>query len=162
MALRNDQNDAKSIFSQLKPHGAQELHRRALLPRWIRFFSWLFLILPVGIPITFAIATLRGAPFTFGLFGLTYTGSILGPQPLAMMGLIMASSAAAYGLLWGRDWGVTAGLAIGVVGLIAALGSIFAYSGSRFPFELLFQIPFILKLWDIRGDWASKPQSLAV
>ncbi len=148
--------DVRFILGQLRPRGPLAQRRRALLPAWIRFFSWLFLLGTLGGPIWVLNGLLFHAPVNLLLFGFHYAGYGFdaGGFLLAIMFLFMGT--AAYGLPWGRSWGLFLGLMAGVGGLFLALSSLFLADtpGLHIPLEPFFQVPFIVALWRRRAAWA--------
>jgi hypothetical protein len=77
---------------------------------------------------------------------------------LALLGVV------AFGLLWGRPWGLRAGLAAGYLGLSAVvLSTYLAWSSGRFSLRLepLFQAPFLVALERRRKAWDNTPEQTA-
>jgi len=128
--------------------------RKQLLPRWIRFFGWIFLFF-LASPIAFIVGIFVG-DMHYRLFGVSYYGPILHPLPIAIVILMTLHGIAAYGLLWGRRWGVDVGIACGLIGAVGSVLSMviaFAQGGFRFEFSLIAQSIFLMALVDIRKEW---------
>lgn len=147
------------------PLTATEEFRKRLLPKWIRFFTWLFLIAGAVTPLLLVIGIFYRKPMQFGLFGWEHYGSPYDLYSLLVMAYFVCSGFAAFGLLWGKRWGWAAGMTVGLVGLALALGSMFAHTpvvasqdeyGINFRLEPFFQIPFIFILWRRRLSWLSE------
>jgi hypothetical protein len=144
---------------------AEEQFRKALLPKWIRFFCWLFLIAGTICPALLIVGIFYSKPMSFGLFGWEHIGSPYDIYSLLVEAYFICSGIAAYGLLWGKQWGRLAGLAVGIVGLVVALSSFIVHPlavatgdgeySLNLRLEPLFQIPYIFSLWRIRKLWES-------
>lgn len=133
------------------------LNRRLLLPTWIRFFSWLFLLL-LAVPVVVLVGVfVMPDSFEAGVFGLSYVGSPLAPPALAIEAFLFFMGVAAYGLIRGRSWGLHAGLMAGVVGLGVAVFTMVASGFTTIQFEPLLQVPFIIALWRRRKAWPEGP-----
>src|SRR2546430_14195123 len=67
---------------------------------------------------------------------------------------IAGCGSTAYGLLWGRSWGLFAGALTGWGGLALSVASIFVNTpGLHLPLEPLLLIPFLFKLSSLRKDF---------
>src|SRR5262249_45567057 len=144
------------------PLAPQEAFRKSLLPKWVKFFAWLFLIAGSATPAVLLAGLFYTGPMHFGLFGWEHNGSQYDPQSLLVLVYFAASAVAAFGLRGGRRWGWVAGLAVGSIGLALSLGGMFLKSiivnnkdeyGIYVRLEPLFQIPFLWVLWRIRESW---------
>jgi len=142
----------------------QEGFRKALLPKWVRFFAWLFLVMGSAMPALLVSGIFYPSPMQFSLFGWEHSGSPYDTYSLLVVAYFAASGAAAFGMLWGRRWGWAAGFIVGFIGLLLSLGSMFirplmledkdTYT-VYIRLEPLFQIPFLYVLWRIRQSWSS-------
>jgi len=142
----------------------QEQVRKGLLPKWVRFFAWIFLVMGSAMPALLVSGTFYPSPMQFSLFGWEHSGSPYDAYSLLVVAYFIASGVAAFGMLWGRRWGWAAGFSVGSVGLLLALGSMFirplllenddAYT-VYIRLEPLFQIAFLYALWRIRKSWSS-------
>lgn len=133
------------------------ISRRALLPFWIKFFCWLFMLLGVG-----AVGC-----FIMGLFGVSADLALYGfetNRPLSLSGqfiiiLAVFKGFTAYSLWFEKDNAVLLGKIDATIGivvcLIAMMGFPFLqdYSHSDLRIELLFLIPFYVKLNKITAKW---------
>jgi hypothetical protein len=130
------------------------------LPAWIRFFSWVFLIIGTSA----ALLSAAGAVFNFEgrliLFGIQYAGP-LRDWLAVTLGVTFAFLAyAAFALLWGRSEGRKVGLAAGYIGLcICGIAVFSALSEDRIyiPIEPFFQTPFIVVLHRLKARWEEEP-----
>jgi hypothetical protein len=130
--------------------------RYLLLPKWIRFFSWIFFV--AGFPVLPLVVVLWITNWraNFMLFGFNYFGTVKAVFPLVVSWVFIAFSFAAYTLLWGKREGRKSGLICGYFGLVAALLSIpfyLAHGAFHLPLEPLIQVPFIIKLHRLKGTW---------
>src|SRR2546426_7611787 len=66
--------DLRDILGPLGPKTDIGRSRRALLPGWMKFFSWLFLLVSAGVPLAVLTSIVTNAPISFTLFGLRYVG----------------------------------------------------------------------------------------
>lgn len=146
---------------------AEHRKRVALLPVWIRFFSWAFLV--------FGILGLAGPPLRLmdsagllpGLAGTDLTSvSIYGasvdkytPFPLYVLffGFDVFHGVTAYALLFGRRVGVAFALTCSAIAssmLFASFLDFVVFNGpARLPGELVFILPFAYKMLRIRAEW---------
>ncbi len=128
--------------------------RKKLLPKWIRFFCWIFIIL-LGAP-TILVVGLFVGDMHYNLFGVSYYGTALSPLPIVMMLVLMIHGAAAYGLLWGKRWAVDIGILCGVIGTMFSIaGMVTAHTRGQmhFEFSIIAQVLFLLILFHVRRKW---------
>jgi len=97
------------------------MKRKEVLPKWIRFFAWIHLLLLIT-PIIFAIGLIGEA--SFSMYGLSYSGSSL--QPVAIWISVMATLAGvvAYGILWGKSWAIKIGIPYGYLAITTCVAAI--------------------------------------
>jgi TPR repeat protein len=146
------------------PLAHQEGFRKGLLPKWVRFFAWLFLVIGSAMPALLVSGIIYPSPMQFSLFGWEHSGSPYDAYSLLVVAYFAASGVAAFGMLWGRRWGWAAAFIVGSIGLLLSLGSMFirplmqeddgAYT-VYIRLEPLLQIPFLYVLWRIRQSWLS-------
>lgn len=147
------------------PPSTPEMTRRALLPKWVVVFCWLFLVGILAPPAVLIAGIFYKLPMHIGVFGWTRLGSpyeLLSLMALAYWGLC---GVAAAGLLLGKRWAWNVAVVVGIVGLGLSVTSPFAAGGDtvHIPLELIVEIPFLLLLWRIRERWhaAVRPTALA-
>ena len=133
--------------------------RRDLLPKWIKFFTWLFMIFGAMASIGF-IAGILGANFSLSLFGFETT------EPLSLVGLgliflFVLKGIVAYSLWMEKDWAVQiaeidAYLSIAIC-ILSMIFFPFTETENGYSFklriELFLIIPYLLKLRKIKLDW---------
>lgn len=133
--------------------------RKSLLPKWIRFFCWIFLVF--GFFGTFI--SLLGSIFAVGgnmnLYGLYYSGSGLNIYALIFIIMFFVLGLSSYGLLWGKKWGINIGILQGVIGIIMPLITTiwsFKFGVFRAPLELILFIPWVIIMFKIKNQWLSQ------
>jgi hypothetical protein len=146
-------SDVQSIFDQLYPTSTIALRRRALLPWWIKAFSYLYIFISFSLPLATAVALARGTGFTLAFYGIHYsTDRVDALAALLLLGL-MGAGTAGYGLLWGKSWGIDIGLVTGGAGLVLSGWSVFLNEGFSLPLEPFLIVPFLIALWNRRDKW---------
>lgn len=138
-------------------------YRKKLIPKWIKFFGWLFLIMGAAVFIVPIFWTFSQQPMHFMLFGLEHYGSPFAPTALLISTLFLLNSVAAYGLLFAKDWGIKVCLAAGWVTLGICLSTmaygLIALNGLSIRLELVALIPYLVKLRKIAPRWMSVAES---
>ena len=133
--------------------------RKKLLPTWIKVFSWFFLGAG-GLAVLAIPASLMGFYASFGIFGFRFTGNIDLPG-MVCLSIFWAFGLVAYGLLWYKDWGVTAGLGLClaefILGMVSFIGAV-GQGSLSIPFEILMVIPFTYVMIKILDDWEAAKQ----
>lgn len=134
-------------------------YRKKLIPKWIKFFGWLFLIMGAAVFIVPIFWVFNKESMHFMLFGLEHYGSPFEPTALLISALLLFNSIAAYGLLFAKDWGVKVCMAagwvvLGICVLTMAYG-LFALNELYIRLELIVLIPYLLKLREIAPRWMS-------
>ena len=131
--------------------------RKKLVPLWIKIFGWLFIVMGISLPLLPIVTTFMHRPAAYMIFGLQYQGSPFHPMALFISAIILSLAVSAYGLLFGKPWGLNACLVTGYGGIAICLltmaYSIFALSTLTIRLELVLQIPYLLKLRRIRPFW---------
>ena len=137
------------IDDGLDPSRPRE-RRRKLLPWWIRFFCWVFMIFGV---LAFFCLLLGFTSFkpALGFYGFEST------EPFSAIGLAVIfvgilKGFAAYGLWFEKDYAVKIGKADAYIGILMCILAMTMPSltgvegGFTFRLELLLLIPFLIKL----------------
>lgn len=139
--------------------------RRDLLPLWIKFFVWLFLIFSLIVPFSLALGAI-GVTLELALYGLEtiYPFSIIG---LFIIFLFALKGVVGFGLWTEKKWAVRFAIVDGIIGIITCLcimfvlpritdlfvyGIYFEYSKS-YRLELLFLIAYLWKMVKIKKEW---------
>jgi hypothetical protein len=129
-------------------------NRKQLLPEWIRFFCWISLVLLLS-PISLIVGLFLGK-MQYYLFGIEYYGSPVHPLPIFIVLIMTLHGIAAYGLLWGKRWGVSLGITCSIIGaILSVVGMISAFKAGQTHFELsiILQVLFLIALYNIREKW---------
>jgi len=127
--------------------------RKSLLPKWIKFFGWLFIIISVLIPINIILTPFLDLEMSYEIFGLVYVGSGFDLMALVIQLLIIFTGFSAYSLLFGKEWGVNICLINGYLGLVLCITSMILSGFTMFRLEPIIQIPYLIKLHKIKKDW---------
>lgn len=138
-----------------------KLKRRAILPWWIKFFIWIFMLLG-------AIALIA---VPAGAAGMSYQASLYGMdayEPFSLLGIINIilfsfKGLAAYGLWTEKDWAVNLAIIDALAGIIICTFMMFglplltgdANFMQHLRIELALLVPFLLKLQKIRAQWSN-------
>lgn len=133
--------------------------RRALLPIWIKVFTWFFMIAGAFVPIDFIIG-LFGLNFQLALYGLE-TNNPLSALALFLIFLFLLKGYAAFSLWTEKDWAINFAIVDAVLGIAVCSAVMFVFpyfienSGFRFNFrlELVLLIPYLVKLQKIKPLW---------
>ena len=132
--------------------------RKSIVPGWIKFFGWLFMIMGVFAPLAFIVSLATGSESSFTLFGLESTGSSLSVASVLINGLLLILGVSAFGLLFGKSWGLKACLFSGYLGLVVVvISTVLQFSAGNLTIRLepLIQIPYLIKLHKMRAQWKS-------
>jgi hypothetical protein len=131
------------------------LKRAALIPTWIKVFSWIFLVLGAIAPLAF-IAGLLGFTFKTSLYGLESNAptSVLG---ICLIILFLVKGITAFGLLKEKDWAIKLGIADASTGIAICVGVMvyqaIYFSSISIRLELIALIPYFIKLKAIKNTW---------
>ncbi|WP_055436827.1 hypothetical protein [Lacinutrix algicola] len=135
------------------------LRRRGLLPWWIRFFSWFFMITG-GLAVFGLIAGFFNISFSISLYGLEETNphSLIG---LLIIILFIYKGVTSYGLLFEKDWAIIWAKIDAVFGIFFCVFSMFVLpflieeQGVVIRLEIALLIPYLLKVDKIKTAWHS-------
>lgn len=135
--------------------GAGVIYRRSLLPWWIRFFSWAFMIAGVLSIFTVAISSIMSSIPNVSLYGLD---AVL-PAPFGQLAstLFMALSGLTGFYLWQeKKQAIQLGKICAIVGVLISIATtIGSISSGNFMIrlEIIFLILFYRKLNQLEYDW---------
>lgn len=135
------------------------LTRNMLVPKWIKVFGWIFVVLAALMPILMIFAMATGQPTELSLFGLSYYGPPMSGWALLIAGLYVFLGVSAFGLLIGYDWGLDACIANGLVGAAVCIIVMVMSGFSNIRLELIIQLFYLHRLFAIRPRWRSAPAS---
>jgi hypothetical protein len=136
--------------------------RKTLLPWWMKFFSYIFLLTAAFAILLYPLMFLLGVNWGFSLYGLESadrTSYIM----FTVIALYLLKGAAAYGLLFEKDWAIEVAFADAGAGIIASL-FVIAYGyfvsgeySSPFRLELILLIVYLIKLLKMQKVWRKSP-----
>lgn len=129
--------------------------RKKLLPLWIKIFSWIFLVIGLLLPLIIFSGIVMHS-FAAAMYGLE-TENIYSFEALLLISIYAFKTFTAYGLLKYKDWAVKFGIIDAITGIAICTG-VMGYQivqDIKFDFrlELLFLIPYLIKLQKIKTNW---------
>lgn len=132
------------------------MKRKEILPKWIRFFAWIFLIFAL-VPLLFLVGLFVEGNYSLTVFGLNYEGTnTRHPAAFYIAGVLSMASAVSYGILWGKNWAITLGITYSYISLATIIYVVVA-SVSRgsiyIPLEPILMIPFLVILMKKKKEW---------
>lgn len=130
-----------------------EVRRWQQVPTWIRFFGWLFMLKGAFIALYFLWAVVTGHSLTYTVAGNTYEGGVFSLVPLLVFGMVWFGGVAAYGLLFGKRWGLPACFIYGYVELSHVIYNMVAGTRSLDILQLVILIIFLRTLHKLRHSW---------
>ncbi|QDP02424.1 hypothetical protein [Thalassotalea sp. PS06] len=135
-----------------------EQYRKNLIPKWIKVFGWLFIVMGVLVPLVgiFALVTQRVG--SFSLYGLEAVGAIYSSLALVVLALYVAHSICAYGLLFGKSWGINACIPLAYLSIAICIFTMFTGSETLIRLELAALIPYVMKLQKLKIQWQGTEQ----
>ncbi|MGA4606301.1 hypothetical protein [Pseudoalteromonas maricaloris] len=126
-------------------------YRKALVPTWIKVFGWIFIVMGALVPFFYLTSLFFGFSASYMMFGLEYEGPAFALMPLSISTIILINGICAYGLLFGKEWGLNACLVFGYIGLFITIATMFIGSGLVIRLEPIIQIPYLIKLHKIKA-----------
>jgi len=131
--------------------------RRDLLPLWIKFFTWIYLIFGVSGLILLVIGLFFNE-VNLSIYGIA-SDRIYSTYGILIIVLFIFNGIIAYGLWCEKDWGPK----LGIIGAIIGIGICsyimliipFLYGSRNFTIriELIILIPYLLKLQKLQKIW---------
>lgn len=113
----------------------------------------------VVVPFIPIVAAFFDQPATYEIFGLSYAGSPFHPMALLISAILISLGISAYGLLFGKPWGLKACLITGYGGVFLCLAtmtySIIALGTIFLRLEIVVLIPYLMKLHKIKPLWSA-------
>ena len=145
------------VVNEQDRNNDKSLARKALIPLWIKIFGWLFIVMGALVPFLFIGSLIFGFSASYTMFGLEYEGNAMALMPLVIAAVIFVNGLCAYGLLFGKDWGLNACIVFGYIGLALTVGTMvfeMIFSGSMMiRLEPIIQIPYLVKLHRLKAHW---------
>jgi len=154
----------ESIFDDIS--GSSPVRRKYLIPKWIRFFAWIFAVIcPLSTLAYLLNFILRDDHFTSSIYGLS-SANIVSLASVLGLAAFMIKGIAAIGLLTEKDWAVKTAIADSVLGIILCIFSMIVnpwvthtvqggYDKANLNLrpELLLLIPYLIIMINIKRDW---------
>lgn len=133
--------------------------RRDLLPWWIKFFCWLFMFFGF-LAVICLLAGFTNFKPALSFYGLETN------EPFSVIGLSvifigMLKGFAAFALWFEKDYAIKLAKADAILGTIICIvitfasGSLLNQPGFNFRLEILFLIPYLIKINNIEDEWDS-------
>lgn len=149
--------DSTILDEQPTENGADR--RRYLLPRWIRVFTWIFLIMGVLIPVIF-IHGLTGGEVSLAIYGLG-ARDVFSVLWFIIAALFLFKGVVAWGLWTEKTWAINLAIIDAVLGisiclsLMTILPFVIYRDGTLFQLrlELFVLIPYLLRLLKVKPEW---------
>ena len=129
--------------------------RKEILPKWIRLFSWFYLIY---VPILLLSDLIIENDYGYRAFGLVSNGSEFNLTVLLILSVLTLAVIVSYGILWGKSWAIKVGIIYSLIALIMSFSSIYLniVSGvTQYSLEPLLLLPFLIILIKKRKNWES-------
>ena len=131
--------------------------RKKILPIWIRFFSWIYLVFILA-PFTYLGVIIMDEDFRFRAFGFVYYGSEFNLIGLLIVLILAMASIVAYGILWGKDWAINVGILYSIIALLMSFSSIYLniINGvTKYNLEPFLLVPLLIILIKKKKTWES-------
>ena len=128
--------------------------RATLLPRWIKVFSWIFFVIGAISPLLLVFGLVTHS-MALALYGLE-ADTIYCITGVVVFTLFLFKGVVGYGLIRREDWAVKLAVADAAVGIaVCVFSTIMSVmsNDTEFRLELLFLIPYLLKMWRIGQEW---------
>ena len=151
------------IFADL--YDPYAVRRRNMIPSWIRFFCWLFAILcPLAI-VLIIIFSFTDVVNNISVYGLG-ASDLFSFSSFLVFIFLGTKGAAATGILLEKGWAIRLAIADGIMGAALSVYNMFfsswitntttaSFTMTNFHlrFELVFIIPYLVKMVKIRQQW---------
>jgi len=137
---------------KLSPEATQ---RKALLPKWVRFFCWIFFLFLIFSPFLL-LGLFINANVSLAIYGFSYYGQGFSLYALVLIILFAFLGLTGYSLLWGKKWGIYLGVIQGLIGsTVPVVTTILAFMQGGFgvPLEIILFIPWTIKMFKIKNSW---------
>lgn len=132
-----------------------EPNRTDLLPWWIRYCNWLFLLGIISVPAAMILSLLGNDTLQLAAFGLC-ARDFFTPTGLLLSGVILYNAFTAYALLTESDWAIDLGIVAAFINMALCFYTMSAEPGT-FRYELVASVFFLIKLLGIRTTWEHTP-----
>ena len=127
--------------------------RKQLVPIWIKVFGWFFMVVAALMAPYMIWSIIAGTDIEMELFGVSYAGPAANPYAFIVFALFAFLGFTAYGLLFGKDWGVTGCLVNGYLGLGICILTMILSGGTNIRAEPIVHFFYLRRLHKIRKPW---------
>lgn len=148
-APNSDLNTRLSIENIVK-------YRKQIVPMWMKIFGWLFIVAGTLVPVIGVFSAISGVEGEYSLYGLEVVGSVYSPAAMFILTLFLAHGICAYGLLFGKAWGMSACLILGYLSAAICVFTMLTGDGNNIRVELIILILYLVKLHKIRPAWSGE------
>ncbi|HET7117069.1 MAG TPA: hypothetical protein VFI29_11290 [Hanamia sp.] len=134
-----------------------KINRRQLLPWWMKFFCWLFMIFGVAAAGCLLLG-LFGIPENLALYGLE-SNQALSATGITIILVAIFKGIAAFSLWFEKDYAIILGTIDAIVGIImcvifmTVLPLAIQNFHATIRLELVLLIPYLIKLRNIQAKW---------
>lgn len=146
-----------TVVNELDTSNVKLQARKALIPLWIKIFGWLFIAMGALVPFVYIGSLTFGFSASYTMFGLGYEGNAAALMPFLISIIFLINGLCAFGLLFGKDWGLTACIVFGYIGLLLTIGTMLfeiIFNGSMMiRLDPIIQIPYLVKLHRLKVYW---------
>lgn len=152
----------QTVLNANKLKSLSTKRRRDLIPKWIKFFVFLFLFLGALGASMLVVRNLMGANTGEStIYGLE-SNVFFSPLGILIHAILIFKVVVSYGLWMEKDWAVKFGIIDAILGLIVcvtvmAILPLIASKGGKnelnLRFEILLLIPYLYQLLKIRREW---------
>ncbi len=158
-----NQDNQPSIFEDI--YDPLAVPRKYMIPKWIRFFCWVFAIFCSVDVLGWLVTLLFGLNPSFGSYSIQ-TSNLLSLLWVFSFLMICVKGATAIAILSEQDWAIKLAIAFGFVEIAMSVYQMItgpwvtktSFNGSTSTVvnlggELIFLIPFLIKMIRIRQQW---------
>jgi len=128
-----------------------EPNRTGLLPWWIRYCNWIFILGIIAVPSVLITSLLGSDKLYLAAYGLS-ARDFFTPTGIVLSIALLYNAFTAYALLTENDWAIDVAIVDALMGIALCTYSMSATPG-LFRYELIPLVFFLIKLFDIRTAW---------
>lgn len=135
--------------------------RRKLLPWWMKFFTWLFMIFGAFVPFASVLGMFSGN-FNISLYGLDSSSpfSFIG---ISLIGIYLFKGITSFGLWTEKDWAIRFGQIDAIIGIVicffvfvATVISFMQNGNFNFRIDIVLLILYYVRLNKIKPEWKAR------
>ncbi len=128
-------------------------YRQSLLPFWIKFIGWCFIVFGILTAVASFASLLQGGDIHIAVFGFFYDGSPYAFVPISLVVLVCLNGVCAYSLLFSKNWAIDASLYVAYITLIVTVIGKLNFEINYLHFEFLLILPYLYTLHKIKRSW---------